>query len=255
MMHAYATSSDCRRGRCGTPRTAPSRAASHPLALVHQTVGNRAVARAVLQRTPAAPAAPTFAPNCNEFHRCNVIEGLTMARTVVDGTIAALTPIAAGTVTTGSVVTRLTTEFHDPDAKGRAALVLAVYRLLRTELDAAIRFNCDSEAGDCTSAHGGVVGAYTNCAAGAEIGLCSAFHVVGCAEQVRFLIHEYAHHLPGFCADLAYSDQPAFATLTAAQAMVNADSFAFFAVNVSSPAGCVDCGTVIQIGGPRRRRY
>src|SRR5204862_365706 len=46
-----------------------------------------------LQRAP-----PRFGDSCNEFHRCSVLEPLIHAKQLVDAAVAAVGPVAAGTV-------------------------------------------------------------------------------------------------------------------------------------------------------------
>ena len=241
------------RARCS--RLAATRSVAVPAAAGQQhAFGNHAVVRA-LARAPATKPPPlpkpTFAGECDNWQRCLVLEALKGARLMVDNAVAELAPLTSGAVTAGRIVDLLNVHFHDPgNTQGRASAVSDVFRELRKELDAPVKFTCDWAAEECKIPKPGqVTGAATDCFAGAPVSICLEFTRVDCAERSRQLIHEYAHHLPDLCMDFAYVAQPQYDSLPAAKAAKNPDSYAQFASRVwlgSLP--CVDCGAEVQAG-------
>jgi hypothetical protein len=220
-------------------------------------------ARVVLQRqtnktapqsSSAPPTGPQFSPECNSFNRCGVIEPMVHAKQLVDAVLRELPPIAAGTVTGGRIVDLLNVHFHTA-ATADATAILHNFQAIRRELDAPLRFVCErGNPAECEVTSTGFVGGFTDCRSGADIHLCGLYHLsLTCAEQARVLVHEVAHHVPGICSDQAYVGDSRYSSLTAAQAMGNADSYAQFAsmVFMGTP-DCRDCGTEIQIN---HRRY
>jgi hypothetical protein len=202
--------------------------------------------------------APRFSAECNEFHRCSVIEPLAYARMMVDATLTELAPLASGTVTSGRIVDLLNVHFHNPGAvAATATTVRARLMTLRAELDAPWQVVChrDSPA-ECETTPTGFVGGFTDCAAGADIHLCSLYYVgLRCPEQARVLVHECAHHVPGTCPDHAYVGDARYDSLPADRALENADTYAQFAAMVfRGPARCIDCGEELQRRGGRRYR-
>lgn len=249
--------------RAGRPS---ARSRSQPVALSSfpQLLGNQAVQRMIL-RSPApegetasgaetAAAGPRFSPECSSFNRCSVIEPLVHARQLVDAVLSELPPVAAGTVTSGRIIDLLNVHFHTASAMN-ASTILDRFRAIRAELDAPIRYVCHrDDPPDCESTGTGFVGGFTTCAGSADIHLCSAYYVsLTCEEQARVLVHEAAHHISGICTDHAYVGDSRYMSLTPAEAMGNADTYAQFAKMVFRGApSCVDCGFEIQRRGGRR---
>lgn len=198
----------------------------------------------VLQRTP------TFGPECNDFQRCNVIEPLVHAKQMVDAAISELGPVAAGTVTSGRIIDLLNVHFR-VGAVADSGRILGNFQTIRRELDSPIRYVCYKQPpGDCRSEKG-IVGAFTDFAPSSDVHLCPAYHIVGCVEDARQLVHEIAHHLGTF--DHAYVDQAEYDALSHEKAMQNADTYAQFTKMVfRGAASCRDCGDEIQL---RHRKY
>jgi hypothetical protein len=198
---------------------------------------------------------PRFGPDCTEFHRCKVIEPLVHARQMVDSALAELAPVASGTVTSGRIVDLLNVHFHNPGAVGpTATTVLAKLTTLRSELDAPITYVCHQDRPpDCEVTPTGFVGGFTDLVPGADVHLCDLYFIsLPCTEEARVLVHEAAHHLGGV-GDRAYVADPAYDSLSANEALTNADTYAQFAKMVFRGApSCVDCGEELQRRGGRR---
>lgn len=202
-------------------------------------------ARGRVQRQPAFV-------DCNEYHRCTVIEAMAPAKRMVNDVISALEPVAAGTVTSGRIVNLLNVHFR-VGAVDDAPTILRNFQRIAGELDRSVNYVCHLRAPpDCTSERG-VVSAYTACAPGADVDLCPSFHALGCEERARQLVHEAVHHLGGdFCRDRAYVGEGRYTTLGHGEAMKNPDTYAQFAKMVSmSVPSCRDCSREIQLGGTR----
>jgi hypothetical protein len=232
--------------------------ASHDFAAVR--VHGPTVIRRQPAETPAASATPSagprFSDECSSFQRCSVIEPLVHAKRLADTAIAALGPVASGSVTSGRIVDLVNVHFHDPgNPAGAASFALDKFRLIGSELAAPIRYVCRADQpADCEVTGTGFVGGFTNCAPGADVELCSPYYVsLDCEEQARVLVHEVAHHVPELCPDRAYVGEPGYMALSAEHARTNPDTYAQFATMAfTGAASCVDCGFEVQREGGRR---
>lgn len=190
---------------------------------------------------------PTFDADCSEYHRCQVIEPLGFARTMIAAVLGALPPIASGTVTSGRIIDLLNVHFHTADP-AHAQTILDRFGQIDTELAANFSVDCSpDDPADCQTDEG-QVGAFTDCRPAGDVTLCTAYYARDCADQARLLIHEIAHHVPGMCTDHAYLHQPNYMTLPPAQSMVNPDTYSQFAKMVfRGPSTCKDCDFEVQI--------
>ncbi len=157
------------------------------------------------------PRQPNFDSTCSNFHRCKLEDALVNSQQMVGSVLTELPQITRGRVTTGRIIDLLNVHFHTASAQN-AAKILDNFRRIRSELNAPIRYICHSDVpSDCE----GFVGGFTNCAPGKDIHLCAPYFVsFNCEQQARALVHEAAHHIPGFlCRGETYLGQPAYMTL------------------------------------------
>lgn len=211
-------------------------------------VTGRMIQRDTDRPEPQRQASPRFGSNCGEFHRCNVIEPLKAAKQIVDAVLRELPPLASGSVTSGRIIDLLNVHFHTA-SQSDIQTILTNFQQIRRELDALIRYNCRSDDPNACKAEKGFVGAETTCTVGADILLCSAYFVgLDCEDQARVLIHEVTHHLPGMCQDHAYVHEQKYMTLSPADAMSNADTYAQFSKMVHlGSITCPDCSFETQV--------
>ena len=215
----------------------------------HDTPGKRLLAHElthVIQQNGMLNRKPIFGGLCKDYHRCNVIEPMKVAFKMIDKAISVIKPISSGKQKSGPNVEMLNLHFKQ-GAITDAGKIIENYNEIKNEMNEAITYNCyKDDPPECTAKQR--TGAFTDCDKGAAIHLCNLYHVSGCMERARQLIHENVHHLH-FCTDPAYGDSPAYSVMSHNDAMVNADSYARFAREiVGSKESCIDCSYAISKG-------
>jgi hypothetical protein len=139
-----------------------------------------------------------------------------------------VTTTAGGTAApaVSSVVTgAINTNFHTT-APADITTIAANFTALKGVLDAAINFECASSFWCDPNDLAYVRGRFAWARRMFDINLCPLwFTCTNSRKQIGTIIHEVAHKRPG-AEDKAYEWDPAYATLSTADAMDNAESYA-----------------------------
>jgi hypothetical protein len=208
---------------------------------------------------------------CSDYAMCEIVAAWDLAVGLVDDTIAVVEDV----ITNGQASKHHATVMaRFPGASaGQLASVKTTLTSIKSELAASIVSSCVESGDPCV----GNVLAATVCKANADIEFCSSFMVgADCRNQAAAIIHELAHHIvclvtPAievtkkqkreverdgrkeiieeevkFKTGDIYRHFPEFATLTAAQALHNADSFAVLCLDASNRSNCFDCSMIMQ---------
>jgi hypothetical protein len=165
-----------------------------------------------------------------------LVSHLNDARIWVNDAEAKISAFAAGTASPGVsriVSNALTANFHTT-SPADVAVIATNFRRLKAALGEKFNYECAgvSVATACTPAGADVVtlayvrGAFAFVNRLFDINVCPGwFDCNNYFIRVKALIHERAHQYPG-AGDRSYEDQPTYATISASDAIDNADSYA-----------------------------
>jgi hypothetical protein len=117
------------------------------------------------------------------------------------------------------VATLLNRNFHTTD-RDQVKKIVGHFNTISSAISSKIEFECETSCAKNELAY--VYGIWS------DLHLCPGWHSAGAAEQADTIIHEIAHDAANR-RDKAYDWQPAYATLSAAAAIDNADSYSTFA--------------------------
>ncbi|HEU0015939.1 MAG TPA: M35 family metallo-endopeptidase [Longimicrobium sp.] len=117
------------------------------------------------------------------------------------------------------VATLLNRHFHTTD-RGHVKKILGHFSTIASAINSKIDFECETKCDPNETAY--VYSIWS------DIHLCPPWHAASGNAQTNAIIHELAHDAANR-DDKAYQWQPAYATLSPADAMNNADSYSHFA--------------------------
>lgn len=186
---------------------------------------------------PAAPQAPSIhhgaqpgiVQRAASFEDCSTAQQTVINAAIVRGTgwvrraLAELRSAAAGSMsaTCGRLLTR---DFHSHAATDIAQIITGFDTIL-TALTGTVTYECESW---CMGEKCGYVYAFYT-----DVHFCPSFFSTAASAdfQARCLVHELAHREAGASRD-TYEYDSGYPTLTPAQAINNADSYAVFARDI-----------------------
>jgi hypothetical protein len=173
------------------------------------------------------PPAPTLS-SCNPAQVAMVAAHTSDARKWIDNAVPRIHAFAAGTASAADatiVSASLTANFHTT-APADVATIASNFDDLRTSLASAFALECVSARWCSPNDLAYVRGAFAVIRRLGDVNLCPLWF--GCGEyftRVSTIIHEVAHQHPGAYNDI-YEWAPAYTSLSPADAIDNADSYA-----------------------------
>jgi hypothetical protein len=196
------------------------------LAVADQPVIQRQTPPATPAPAPAVPAPTT--QYCTPAQATMIQSHLADARTWLDDAEPKVAGFSAGTASApvSAVVSKALTDNFHTTAPADVATIAGNFAAMRTALNGAMNYECASSFWCDGTDLAYVRGRFAWVRRLFDVNICPLwFTCANYFKRVSTLIHERAHQYPG-ATDNAYEWDPAYATLSAANAIDNADSYA-----------------------------